>query len=117
MTVQRHFDTITVTASQDLRGHQYKPVDLSGGVGVTSLLSVGILQNKPNTGDHATVAYRGQMKAYAGAAIASGALIGVTTSGFIITVTGSASVGYAKTAAASGDLFEFVGSFPADKIA
>lgn len=117
MTVQRHFDTMTVTASQDLRTHQFKPVDLSGGVGVTSLLSVGILQNKPNTGDHATLAYRGQLKAYAGAAIVSGALIGVTASGFIITVTGSASVGYAKTTAASGDLFEFVGSFPADKIA
>ena len=117
MTVQRHFDTMTVVASQDLTGHQFKPVDLSGGVGVTSLLSVGILQNKPYTGDHATVAYRGQLKAYSGAAIASGALIGVTTSGFLITVTGSASVGYAKTAAASGDLFEFIGSFPADKIA
>jgi hypothetical protein len=117
MTVQRHFDTITVTASQDLTGHQYKPVDLAGGVGVTSLLSVGILQNKPNTGEHATLAYRGQMKAYAGAAVVSGALIGVTASGFMITVTGSASVGYAKTTAASGDLFEFVGSFPADKIA
>jgi len=117
MTVQGKFETITLQASQDLTGHQYKPVDLSGGVGVTSLLSVGILQNKPANGDHATVAYKGHMKAYAGAAIASGALIGVTASGFLITVTGSASVGYAKTAAASGDIFELIGSFPADKIA
>jgi hypothetical protein len=117
MTVQRHFETITVVASQDLTTHQFKPVDLAGGVGVTSLLSVGILQNKAFTGDHATLAYKGQMKAYSGAAINSGALVGVTVSGFLITVTTSASVGYAKSSAASGDLFELVGSFPADKIA
>jgi len=117
MTVERRFDTITITSSTDLTGHQFKPVGLDGLVAETSLAAVGILRNKPLNGDHATVAYKGQMKAFAGAAINSGALIGVTTSGFLITVTGSASVGYALVTAGSGDIFPFVGSFPADKIA
>ena len=51
------------------------------------------------------------MKAYAGAAINSGAQVGVTTSGFLITVTTSAYVGLALESAASGDLFSFVGDF------
>lgn len=117
MTVERHYETLTVPASADLTGHQFKAVTLGGLVAGTSLTAVGLCRNKPANGDHMTVAYKGQMKAFSGAAIASGALVGVTASGFLITVTGSASVGYAKTAAGSGDLFELIGSFPADKIA
>jgi len=111
MTVQRDFDTLTVVASQDLTGHQYKAVDLSGGVGVNSLIAVGILHTKAALGDHATVAYKGQMKAFAGAAIASGAQVGVTASGFLISVATSRYVGICLTAAGSGDIFPFVGDF------
>ena len=111
MTVERDYDTLTVVASQDLTTHQFKAVDLSGGVGVNSLISVGILRTKAFTGDHATVAYKGQMKAYAGAAIASGAQIGVTASGFLISVVTSRYVGIALSAAGSGDIFPFVGDF------
>jgi hypothetical protein len=109
MSIQRHFDTITVVASQDLTGHQFKAVDLSGGVAVNTLLSMGILQNKAALGDHATLAYRGHMKAYAGGAINSGAQVGVTASGFLISVATSRYVGVAMTSAASGDIFDFVG--------
>ena len=117
MAVQRHFETITVTASQDLTGHQFKAVDLAGGVGVATLGAMGILQNKAATGDHASVAYRGQMKAYAGGAINSGAQVGVTASGFLITVATSAYCGVALESAASGDLFSFVGDFIMGQIA
>lgn len=117
MAIENRYETITVTASQDLTGHQYKAVDLSGGVGVSSLLSVGVLLNKPNTGEHATLAYKGQMKAYAGAAINSGAQVGVTASGFLITVTGSAYVGIATASAGSGDIFPFVGDFNMGRVA
>lgn len=111
MTVERHYETITVTASQDLTGHQFKAVGLHGGVAATTAEAKGILRNKAFTGDHATLAFKGQMKAYAGAAINSGAQVGVTTSGFLITVTTSAYVGYALVTAASGDIFPFVGDF------
>lgn len=111
MTVERNYDTITVVASQDLTGHQFKAVGLHGGVAVTTAEAKGILRNKAYTGDHATVAYKGQMKAYVGAAVNSGAQLGVTASGYLITVTGSAYVGYALASAGSGDLISFVGDF------
>lgn len=111
MGVERVYETITVVASQDLTGHLFKAVDQSGGVAINTLLAVGILRNKAQTGDHATLAYKGQMKAYAGAAINSGAQVGVTTSGFLITVTTSRYVGICLTTAGSGDIFPFVGDF------
>ena len=117
MTVERNFETITVVASQDLTGHLFKPVGLHGGVAETTLAAAGILKNKAKAGDHATLAYKGQMKAYAGAAINSGAQIGVTTSGFFITVTTSAYVGIALATAASGDIFPFVGDFNMGQVA
>ena len=117
MTVERKFETLTIVASQDLTGHQFKAVDLSGGVGINSLISVGILRNKAFTGDHATVAYKGQMKAFAGGAVASGAQVGVTASGFLISVATSRYVGIALVAAGSGDIFPFVGDFNMGNIA
>ncbi len=111
MTVERKYETITVVASQDLTGHQFKAVDLSGGVAINSLIAVGILRTKAFTGDHATVAYKGQMKAIAGGAINSGAQVGVTASGFLISVVTSRYVGICLTTAGSGDIFPFVGDF------
>ena len=111
MTVERSYETIAVIASQDLSANQFKAVDLSGGVGVNSLIAVGIQRTKALAGDHMTVAYKGQMKAFAGAAIASGAQVGVTASGFLISVATSRYVGIALVAAGSGDIFPFVGDF------
>ncbi len=111
MAVERNYETITVTASQDLTGHQFKAVGLDGLVAATTAAAKGIARNKALTGDHLTLAYKGQMKAYAGAAINSGAQVGVTTSGFLITVTTSAYVGIALATAGSGDIFPFVGDF------
>lgn len=117
MTVENKYETLTVTASQDLTGHLFKPVGLHGGVAETSLEAMGILRNKAYTGDHATLAYKGIMKAYAGAAVNSGAQLGVTTSGFLITVTTSAYVGVAMASAGSGDLIQFVGDFTMGQVA
>ena len=117
MTVQRKFDTITLVASQDLSGHQYKAVGINGQVAGTTAAAMGIQQDKPLSGDHMTVAYKGQMKAYVGAAVSSGALLGVAASGFLITVTGSAYVGVALASASSGALIPFVGDFNMGRIA
>ena len=117
MTVERAFDTITVVSSTDLTGHQFKAVGIDGLVAATSLAAAGILRTKPLNGDHATVAYKGQMKAFAGAAINSGAQVGVTASGFLITVTTSRYVGFALVTAGSGDIFPFVGDFNMGSVA
>ena len=116
MSVQRHFETITVVASQDLTGHQFKAVGLHGGVGTTAALAAGILQNKANTNDHATLAYRGHVKALTGAAINSNAPVTVNASGFMVTYTpagsgGLGAVGRCLTQAASGDMTDFIVDF------
>lgn len=111
MAVERHYETITVAATADLTGHLFKAVGLDGDVAETTAAAKGILRNKANTGDHATLAYKGQMKAYAGGAVNSGAQVGVTTSGFLIAVTTSAYVGYALASCSSGALLSFVGDF------
>lgn len=111
MTVENRYETLTITAAADLTGHQFKAVTFGGTVAATTASASGILRTKPASGDHATIAYKGIMKAIAGAAIVSGSLVGVTTSGFLITVTGSAYVGKALAQTASGDIFPFVGDF------
>lgn len=123
----RNYDTVTIVASQDLSGHQYKAVGLNGLVAATSLAALGILQDKPLNGDHATLAYKGQMKGISGAAINSDALVGVTTSGFLIARSNIAQVasgttingyvGRALVQVASGDVFTFIGDFLAGKLA
>ena len=117
MAVERNYETLTVVASQDLTGHQFKAVGLHGGVAGATLGAVGIARTKALAGDHMTVAFKGQMKAYAGAAINSGAQVGVTASGYLITVTTSAYVGIALATAGSGDIFPFVGDFNMGQVA
>lgn len=111
MAVERAYDTLTIVASQDLTGHLFKACDLAGGVAATTALAKGVLRSTGLAGEHVTIAYKGQMKALAGAAIASGAQVGVTASGFMISVATSSYVGIALVAAGSGDVFGFVGDF------
>lgn len=127
MAVERNFETITVVASTDLTGHQFKAIGLDGLVAATSVAACGILRNKPKNGDHATVAYKGQMKAISGAAINSGSLVGVTASGFLVSrsniaqvASGTSILGYVGKAlvqVASGDMFTFVGDFNMGQLA
>ena len=117
MAVQRNFETLTLVASQDLTAHQFMPVMIAGGVAITSLLAKGLLQNKALAGDYITVGYKGQMKAKSGAAINSGSQLGVTTSGFLISVVTSAYVGFAMEQVGSGDLFTGIFDFVGGQIA
>ena len=104
---------IGVTAGEDLSSHQYKAISLAGTIAASSTLAVGILQNKPGaSGRQASVAWKGHLKAYAGAAINSGSPVMVTASGWIIASTSLGnSVGVCITGAASGDLFDGIYDF------
>ena len=104
--------TATLVAGADLSTMQYKVIVVAGTIAASNGLAAGVLLNKPQSGEAATIAYAGRMKAYAAAAIAKGLGVMVTTSGFLTTVTsGSSSIGRALDAANSGDLFPFVGNF------
>lgn len=107
---------LNVTAAADLSGSQYKIVDVAGtisaSVALGSKTAIGVLLNKPQSGEQAEVAYLGRMKGYAGLALAAGARLQVTSGGFLTTVqSGNVAVGKALAAANSGDLVPFVGNF------
>jgi len=67
---------------------------------------IGILQNKPTSGQAASVAYRGIAKAKAGGTWASGDALTATTGGALIATTTNNQhiVGYAHEDAVSGDV-------------
>jgi len=103
----------TVIAGADLSGAQYKAIAVAGTVAAANDAAIGILQNKPQSGEHASVAIKGKMKGVAGGTISAGGRIKVTTSGFILAVaSGDGSCGkLGITAAASGDTVSFWGDF------
>lgn len=111
MATENMFATTTIKAGQDLSSHRYKAVNLAGTVAATTADAKGVVRNAPQSGDHVELVYKGEFKVLVGAAVNSGAQVGVTTSGFFITVTGSAYVGVAKASASSGALCTVIGDF------
>lgn len=104
--------TIAVAAGADLRGAQYKVVAVGGTIAATNSTAMGVLLNKPNTNEGATVAYHGHMKAYVGGAVTAAANLKVTTSGWLVAISsGDTAVAKAITAAASGSLCEVLADF------
>ena len=107
---QNGVETVTVVAGADLSGLQYKIINLSGTLAVSNVLSGGVLLNKPESGEHATLAYSGRMKAYAGGTVTKGAPLIMTASG-TLQVGSQGVVGKALAAASSGALVSFIGNF------
>lgn len=112
----------TVKAGQDLSvaGAQYKAIKLDGTIAsqaaTAATAAVGLLQTKPQSGEHGAVAMIGVCKGVAAAAINSGAALAVTTSGFLLTYTaagsgGNTPIGRALVQVASGDIFECAVNF------
>lgn len=106
-------------ASTDLRTAQFHIVDLTAAHKVSAAaanLGIGVLQNKPNAGEHATVAMDGATKCVAGGAVSVGDYIASANSGFASVVTSGALtrtvIGRALTAALSGSMFTLeIGKF------
>ncbi len=100
-------------ASVDLDTSQFHIVDLAATAGKVTIGAAnggfGILQNKPQAGEHATVAVEGMSKCIAGAAVAVGNYITSAASGYASVVVsndaGVKVIGRAVTAAASGSVF------------
>jgi len=115
MTVQNLRFISTLQALEDLRECQYHAVALDDGLLANNGEEAsGILINKPYTHDHLSLAYVGELKFAAGGAIAKGAKITVTTSGWF-TTAGSLDpvVGEAKAAVTSGSFGTGLFAFPA----
>lgn len=117
MTTHVRYNATTVVAGADLSGADkpYKAIAIGGTIAATSATTIGILLNKPRANEHATLAYEGEVKVWAGAAITAGDKLTVTNSGFFITApaSGGASLtcGRALATAASGDLVRALVNF------
>lgn len=82
---------IPITTDTDLRGHQYKAVDIGGTLAIRTWDSAGLVQTRCDSGEEGSILLQGRSRFVAGGAITRGARVQVTSGGFC-------------TAAASGDL-------------
>jgi len=118
--VQGKFETITVVATADFSTEalQYLIVNAAGAIATGENDALGIMQDRPLVGDHATLAWSGHMKGRAEGVIAKGVPIMVGTNGRILAATGATrpAMGMSLTAAVAGDIFEFVGNFATARV-
>lgn len=105
-------DTLAVRAGADLRTKQYMAVEIDGTVAGSSVAAAGLLGNKPNNGEDATVVYQGRSKFVAGGTVAAGNTLGVNSTGYIVAVTsGDPTIGRCEIAANSGSVTHGVFNF------
>lgn len=101
-------------AAADLRAMQGRVVTFGGVLASTPYTVGGILSpdTRPNSGDPATITVFGRERAIAGAAVAAGAALQVTSGGFVTTAaSGDHVFGRAETAASSGGVVHGVFNF------
>jgi len=65
-------EIIAIAAGADLSAFQYKIVAVDGTLAATNAVALGVLLNKPKSGESASVAYSGHMKAYVGGGFCRG---------------------------------------------
>ena len=106
-------EQIPVVAGADLSDdEQYKAIAVAGTIAATGATAMGLLQNKPKSGEDAALVYSGRSRYRGGAAVSAGAQLTVTTSGWLITATsGTAVIGKALTAISSGSIGEGIFDF------
>lgn len=111
-------DNIPIMATEDLTASQYHAVQIGGTLSTGATNAMGILQNKPISGQAATTRYFGRSRYFAGGAVTAGARLSVTTSGWI-TAAGSneLGVGTAMGTVSSGGIGEGIFNFAGAKTA
>jgi len=106
MGYENKYRVTTIQALEDLNTHQYQAIALDDGeIANSGQEAVGILINKPKNGEHAEIAYEGEIKFRAGGAISIHKPITVTTSGYFVDAgSGYFVVGRAKATVTSGSI-------------
>lgn len=97
----------TIVAGADLSAAQYKAVNPTGVLATSATNGCGILQNKPLSGEHATIVFLGVTKAYMVHSVGVGAFLGfsnATSGGLGILTTSGFAYGRSLTGADSGYL-------------
>jgi hypothetical protein len=95
---------LPVAAGADHRANQYRVLQIAGTLATTAINGRGILQNKPNSTEDASLMVTGRSKAIVGSGgVAAGAYVTVASGGFIVTcLSGGAACGFVEAAANSG---------------
>jgi hypothetical protein len=109
MATENRLQTITLVAAADLSAEQFTHIEAGAVQAGAGEKAVGILQNKPTSGQSATIAIAGSIsKVVAGAAVSAGAQVASDATGRAVTATTSDVVtGTALTAAGAADeIFE-----------
>lgn len=109
------YSTTTVLAAADYNaGGQYHAFALVDGQLANSIGEAsGILVNKPKSGEHAAIAYEGELKYAAGGAISKGDKLTIVTSGWFTSANSDeAIVGIAKADVSSGGIETGLFNFP-----
>lgn len=104
----------TYIADADLDSYQYTIQVGSAGprcnrAASAGAMVIGVLQNKPKSGEHATVTMLGKTRCMAGGTVAAGAEIATTASATGLAATsGQYILGISTTGVASGGYFEMI---------
>jgi len=97
--------TVAVEAANDYNADadQYKAMGMDGDVAGTVANAAGLLQNKPKSGEDATITFVGRSKFRAGGAVTQNAELTLASSGWLVAASsGDRTVGRARFAASSG---------------
>lgn len=106
--------SFSAIANEDMSSAQYRGVVITSGSDLTVNIGseagetiYGVVQNKPNSGQHAQIDFMGITMVKAGLAINAGVSIGFDASGYGIVETGSKAnrFGYSITGCRSGEVF------------
>ena len=109
-----YVNSIPINAGADLRSYQYQAVAIGGTLAVSGVACIGILQNKPKSGEDATAAYSGRSRYRCGGTITAGARLQVTSGGFLTVIASGGAqpmVGTALGAVSSGGIGEGIFNF------
>jgi len=106
-------EQIPVVATEDLSAAQYHACDIDGTLAQVGDTAIGLLQNKPENGEDASLVYSGRSRFRAGGgSISIGARLTCAASGWVTAAgSGDAIVGRALSAVTSGSIGEGVFGF------
>lgn len=103
MSGSSYNEVTPVSAGADLRTHQWKVINVSGTLCAVAATGLGVLQNKPASGDDASLAFFGRSKFAAGGAVTAGKCLTVASGGWLVAASsGNVTVGRSLEAVASG---------------
>ncbi len=104
--------SVPVNAGADLSGSQYHAIQIAGTIATAPTNTLGILQNKPESGEDATAGWLGRSRFRAGGPVTAGNRLTVGAGGWLMAVgSNELGVGTALQTVNSGAIAEGIFNF------